>query len=228
MRTRRSIGLLGGTFDPVHVGHLALARSAMSALALTQIVFLPSGQPWQKPALATPAQHRLRMLELAIAGEPHFAVDPRELERAGPSYTIDTLIELRAELGPQPALVLILGSDQFRNLPTWHRWPDLLDYAHIAATQRESVGLDALPAELEAWLDAHGRDHLPDAAHGTVTFFRMPPVAVSSSVLRAQLVDSARTDGRPSTFDGRRNDDRLIGLVPPAVLDYIAAHDLYH
>jgi nicotinate-nucleotide adenylyltransferase len=213
MGLRRRVGILGGTFDPVHVGHLALARSASVALALDELRFVPTGRSWQKDGAGADAVHRLRMVELAAAMLPPghgFAVDAREVRRGGVSYTIETLLELRAELG-DAALVLILGSDQFRNLPTWHRWDELLDYAHLAVTRRESVGLGELPEPLESLLAHRGRDTLPDAPAGSIVLFQMPPVAVSATALRAQL--------------GRG--ERPAELLPARVLDYIESHSLY-
>ncbi len=209
--TRKRIGILGGTFDPIHVGHLALARAARDALALDEVRFVPTGQSWQKGQVVAGAAQRLEMVRLTLAGEPGLVVDAREAQRDGPSYTVDTLAELRRELGPEPALVLLLGSDQLHNLPTWHRWQELLGLAHLACTQRERVSLANLPAPIEALLQAHGRQTLPDAAAGAVVLFSMPPVPVSATALRAQL---ARGE-RPS------------GLVAPAVLDYIEFNQLY-
>lgn len=208
---RPRIGILGGTFDPVHVGHLALARAARAALALDEVRFVPTGTSWQKSGVRASAEQRARMVELAILGEPGLALDARELRREGPSYTLDTLAQLRAELGPDAALVLLLGSDQLHNLATWHRWRELLDYAHLACTQRERIGLDALPADVDALVDARGRDALPDAPAGAIVFFGMPPVPVSATALRAQL----------------ERGERPAELVPPAVLDYIDSNRLY-
>ena len=214
MGRRRRIGLVGGTFDPPHVGHLALARAARDAFALDEVRLVPTGRSWQKPDGGATAQQRLEMARRAIAGLPsdeRLSVDDREVRRAGPTYTVDTLRELRAELGDAPALVLVVGSDQLRNLPSWHRWRELFELAHVAATQRERVALDALPAELEAELAARGADALPDAPAGAIVLFRMPAVAVSATALRAQL-------GRGEPADG---------LSPPAVLDYIRSTGLY-
>jgi nicotinate-nucleotide adenylyltransferase len=213
-RTRRRIGLVGGTFDPPHFGHLALARSARDALRLDEVRLIPTGRSWQKDdAGASPAQ-RLEMTRLALREVPAaegLLVDDREIRRGGPTYTLDTLLELRAELGPEPMLVLVLGSDQLRNLPTWHRWEELFEHAHVAATQRERIGLDALPDAVEAALSQRGRDALPDTPAGSIVLFRMPAVPVSATALRAQLGRGERPDG----------------LSPPPVLDYIDSNRLY-
>lgn len=208
---RERVGLLGGTFDPVHVGHLALARAAIDGLALDRVLLVPTGQPWQKPQLDTPAHHRLAMLRLAVGDDPRLEVDDLEIRRDTRTYTIDTLIELRQRLGPSPALVLLLGSDQLRNLSSWHRWRELLVHAHIAATQRERVPLSALPGDVDALVAEHGRDALPDAPAGAVVFFRMPAVPVSATAVRAQLAAGQRP----------------VGVVLPAVLEYIETHRLY-
>lgn len=210
-RARRRVGILGGTFDPIHVGHLALARSAQVALGFDEIRFLPTGISWQKSDTATPAEHRLEMVRLAIAGRPGFAIDDREVRRSGNSYTVDTLDELRAELGPEPMLVLLLGSDQLRNLATWHRYPELLRNAHIAVTRRERVSLARLPQAVEQLVQAHGCDALPDEPAGSIVFFGMPFVPVSATQLREQLLGG----------------DRPAELLPRPVLDYIERHGLY-
>jgi nicotinate-nucleotide adenylyltransferase len=210
---RRRIGLLGGTFDPIHVGHLALARAARVALALDELRFVPTGRSWQKDASRASSAQRLEMVRRAVATLPPgegFMVDDREVRRDGPTYTVDTLVALRAEVG-DAALVLVMGSDQFRNLPSWHRWTELLEHAHIATTQRERIGLQGLPAPLEALLTRCGRDALGDAPAGSIVFFTMPPVPVSATALRAQL--------------GRG--ERPAELLPPAVLDYIGSESLY-
>lgn len=209
--SRQRIGILGGTFDPVHVGHLALARTARAALALDEVRLVPTGASWQKRGVVASAEQRLTMVELAIAGEPGIVADAREVRRAGASYTVDTLAELRAELGPEPAIVLLLGSDQLLNLPTWHRWRELCGFAHIACTQRERVSLDLLPDAVEALVRQAGRERLPDAASGAIVFFSMPPVPVSATALRAQLARG----------------ERPAELVPRAVLDYIETNHLY-
>ena len=234
MTARVRIGLLGGSFDPVHVGHLALARSAVEAFALDRMIVIPTGSSWQKVAnpaakpdanpagnadRQTPASHRLAMTRIALqpladsrAQGCDWAVDDLEVRRSGPSYTIDTLRALRERLGPEAALLLILGSDQVRNLATWHRWQELPDFAHIAATRRERIDLVDLPPPVERLLDERGCQALPDTPAGSIVLFQMPPVAVSATGVRAQL---ARGD-MPEE------------LLPPGVPDYIRRHHLYN
>jgi nicotinate-nucleotide adenylyltransferase len=209
--TRRRIGLLGGTFDPVHVGHLALARTARDALSLDEVRLMPTGRSWQKNASTASADQRLQMVQLALRGEDRLLADGRETRRSGATYTIETLAELRAESGSDAAIILLLGSDQLRNLATWHRYRDLLSYAHIACTQRERVSLQDLPSEVEQLVQEHGRDALPDEPAGSIVFFVMPPVPVSATVLRERLAAG----------------ERPAELVPAAVLDYIESHRLY-
>jgi len=211
---RRRIGILGGTFDPPHVGHLALARSARDAMALDEVRLIPTGRSWQKAGSGASAAQRVEMVRCALRGVPdheHLVVDDREARRDGPSYTVDTLASLRAELGQEAALVLVLGSDQLHNLSTWHRWDELFTLAHLAITQRERVPLTGLPDAVEAEVTRRGRDALTDTPAGSIVFFRMPAVAVSATGLRAQLGRGERPDG----------------LSPTAVLDYIDLHRLY-
>lgn len=210
-KPRRRIGLLGGTFDPVHVGHVALARAAFEALALDELRFVPTGRSWQKTTAAADASARVEMVRIAIGDAPGFVVDEREAHRQGDTYTVDTLVELRGELGTDPALVWLLGSDQLRNLATWHRWSELLQLAHLGVTHRAGDDLSRLDERVGKLLSELRRDTLPDAACGAIVFFPMPPVPVSASALREQL---AR---------GERPHD----LLPPGVLDYIESRRLY-
>lgn len=214
---RRRIGLLGGSFDPVHMAHLALGQAAITALKLDQLVLIPAGHAWQKGGHQADGRHRLAMLRLAIASLPasteasHWKIDEQEVNRNGPSYTIDTLKALREHYGPDDALILVLGSDQFRNLDTWHDWQHLLDYAHLAVTQRERVPLSDLPPDIEKLLAARGTGSLPDTPAGSIMFFRMPPVPLSATQLRKQLAA-----GQP-----------VSGLLPMGVEAYIRRHGLY-
>jgi nicotinate-nucleotide adenylyltransferase len=129
------IGVFGGTFDPPHNAHLALARAALAALRLDELRWIPAGQPWQKARTITPAAHREAMVRAAIAGEPRFVLDRSELERAGPSYTLDTVQALHAAR-PQAQLFLVIGADQYAGLHTWRDWQVLLGLVTLAVANR--------------------------------------------------------------------------------------------
>lgn len=132
----RTVGLFGGTFDPVHDAHLALARAALHALSLDELLWIPTGQPWHKAGRAvTPAAHRAAMVALAIAGEPRFVLDTLEIDRAGPSYTVDTVRALSSRR-PGTRWVLLLGGDQFARLSTWHEWQALAAMVTFAVALR--------------------------------------------------------------------------------------------
>jgi nicotinate-nucleotide adenylyltransferase len=183
-------------------------------MQLDEVRLMPTGHSWQKSAAGASALQRLEMVRIAlrdVGPAEGLRADDREVLRGGQTYTVDTLEALRHELGPDVMLVLIVGSDQLRNLATWRNWQRLFDLAHIAATQRERISLDDLPPEVEAEVASRGRDALPDAPAGNIVFFRMPAVAVSATGLRAQLAAGERPDA----------------LSPPAVLDYIQSHRLY-
>jgi nicotinate-nucleotide adenylyltransferase len=129
------IGIFGGTFDPIHYGHLRTAFELGQALALAQVRFLPTGDPPHREAPLAPAALRLEMVRAAVAGEPAFAVDDREIRRTGRSYTVDTLTELRAEL-PGRSLCLLIGMDAFLGMPDWHRWREIFELAHVVVAHR--------------------------------------------------------------------------------------------
>ncbi len=207
------LGLLGGSFDPVHAGHLALARAARARLGLAQVVFLPAGQPWQKPQI-TPAQHRLAMLQLAVGDAAEGSVDAREINRAGPSYTIDTLRELRQEHGPERPLVWLLGLDQLRRLDTWHCWQDLSTLAHLAYTARPGTAAE-LPPAVAAHVAARRGEPQAVAARpaGSVVAFAMRPVDCSATRIRTALAA------------GR--EDSVAAFLAPPVRAYIHTHQLY-
>jgi nicotinate-nucleotide adenylyltransferase len=193
----KRVGLLGGSFDPVHQAHLALARAALSELELDQVQFIPAGNPWQRAPLRAAGSHRRRMIELAIAGDPRLAVNPIELERDGPTYTIDTLKAL-----PQDAkYVWLLGADQLANFCTWRQWKEIVRYVDLAVASRPGTSL-AAPAELQAWLHDLGRPLLQ---------LPFTPLAISASDIRRRLAGG----------------DSTAGLLPPAVADYIADQGLY-
>ncbi len=189
----RPLGLLGGAFDPVHVGHLRLALEALERLALERVLFIPlAGGLHRQPPIA-PAPLRVAMLAGAIAGEPRFAVDTREIERGGTSYTVDTLVALRAELGQRP-LVWLLGLDAFAGLPGWHRWTELRELAHFAVAMRPGTRLpDTGP--LAQWLERARTDDpaaLAASPAGRVCMLDAPPLDLAASGVRA-LVAAGRS-----------------------------------
>ena len=211
-----AIGIIGGTFDPIHIGHLGLAKSAKAALGLTSLCFLPTGNPWQKAHAVTPAEHRLAMLRIALAGWPNVVIDTQEMDRsqqqpAAPSYTIESLVHMRGRVGAQASLVLVIGSDQLQRFNTWHRWQEILSFCHLAVTQRERVPLTDLPEAVEALVNQRGAQRLPNEPCGSIVLFSMPPMPVSSTAVRKSL----------------RNHEDVSGLVPDAVLNYINQHSLY-
>jgi nicotinate-nucleotide adenylyltransferase len=210
------IGLLGGSFDPIHVGHLALARAARDRLELAEVRFIPAGQPWQKGP-TTPAAQRARMVELAIACEPGFSLDRLEIERSGPTYTVDTLRELRSACGPRVPLVWILGSDQLQRLDTWREWQRLTDWAHLAVARRAGTA-GALPAPVAAFVERHRASaaSLRDKPAGTTIEFPMTPVDCSATEIRALLASVDAAAG-----------ERLARIVPAAVLEHIRSEGLY-
>lgn len=215
---RRGIGLVGGTFDPVHHGHIALAQSAWEALPLARIAFVPAGNPWQKTDISS-AEHRLAMLELALKDLPsdQFGVDPQELLRTGPSYSIDTLEHYRKKMGPSMPLVLILGMDQWCNLTTWHRWGDILKLSHIAVVNRE-MG-NKTPQTLESLLKCHRvqPNELTLSSCGHITFFTMPTHRAGSTEIRNTL----------SRYPTQKALRKVGGFLSTEVLTYIRDHKLY-
>ena len=180
----------GGTFDPVHCGHLAIARAAAD-LAGAPVTLAPAADPPHRAATGADAAQRAHMLDLAVAGDPRLGVDRRELLRPGPSWTVDTLDALRVELGDAAPLALLLGADSFRSLPTWHAWLRLPQLAHfIVAGRVAGGGLDDLPAALAAM--AAGRwardpDELARAAAGRLYALDQPLRAESASAVRRAI-----------------------------------------
>ena len=212
----KPIALFGGTFDPVHYGHLGLARAVFVQLELQKMLVLPAGNPYQKGGLPfASADHRRNMLTLAFQGESQILVDERELWRIGATYTFDTLVELRTEIGVDASLVWLIGSDAFSRLDTWHRWRELFGLTHFAVIDRSTNKLATANCSSEFLQEVEPRfAGLLDtqiSPSGAVVFLETSPPPVSS------------TDIRERTARG----ESIRGLTPDAVCDYIERHKLY-
>lgn len=208
----KKIGIFGGTFDPVHIGHLRSALEVAEFMALDELRLIPSARPPHREAPQVSARDRLAMVELAVAGLPPLRVDDRELKRDKPSYSIDTLESLRGELAAADQLFLIIGWDAFCGLPTWHRWNELLEHCHILVLQRPDADSEA-PETLRNLLAARSiSDPLSlEGPGGQISFIWQTPLAVSATQIRTLLAS-----GKSVRF-----------LLPDAVLTYIHAHGLY-
>ncbi|MBP9712923.1 MAG: nicotinate-nucleotide adenylyltransferase [Sterolibacterium sp.] len=221
-----ALGILGGTFDPVHFGHLRLAEEARLQLGLAAVRWIPAGQPGHRHTPTAAAAHRLAMVRLAIAGQPAFQLDDGEVLSSAPSYSVPTLQRLRAERGALQPLVLLLGADAFLGLESWHRWRELFGLAHIAVATRPgfALALAALPPLLATEFVARATTTLADlhsAPAGRILSFPITPLAISATQLRAQLkAGYAHKQGQ-----GQGHSVRY--LLPDPVLDYIFLHQLY-
>lgn len=209
------IGLLGGTFNPIHFGHLRMAQELAEALNLAEIRFIPAANPPHKAAPTVSAQQRAEMVQLAIADNSLLKLDTRELNRQGASYTIDTLISVREELGESVSICLMMGSDAFTKLDSWHRWNELLNYCHIILVQRPSSQSQAkLSEQLTALLSEHYTENVDDLAEKTTGYMHMQQITaqdISATHIREKLAS-----GKSAKY-----------LVPNAVLAYIQQHQLY-
>ena len=211
MTDARALGLLGGAFDPVHIGHLRGAIAVREHLGLERVDLLPAAQSPLKESAEVTAAERLAMLEAAVQDVPGLGVDARELSREGPSYTVDTLIELRCEVGQEQPLIWIVGTDILPALPRWSRWQQLLELAHLVILERP--GADSPPLAVTQWLDQHRMDQnalLTSPAGGVMTLDQ-PVLDIASSDIRALLAA-----GRDPRF-----------LLPDVVMEYISHHKLF-
>lgn len=200
----RRLGILGGTFDPPHLGHLAVAEEARDVLDLERVLFIPAGRPWQKADRAvTPAELRLAMVERAIAGNPAFAIDRREVDRPGPTYTVDTLAELAAEEPPGTELWLVLAAEALAGLATWREPGRVLELARVCAVPRGP--------ELDAAASAAGLVAAFPAAADRIVVLDRPRLAISSTEIRERVAA-----GRSIRY-----------LVPDAVAELVARYALY-
>ena len=205
----------GGTFDPVHAGHLAVARCARDRLQ-ADVWLMPAADPPHKGPTEADADQRRAMLQLAVADQPGLHVDDRELRRAGPSYTIDTLVQLREALGDAAPLAILVGADSFLGLPTWRRWRELTDFAHIVIAERPGSVIDpqTLPDELRDFAAPRWRRQasaLHERPAGRLLRLKLPLRPESSSELRRRIAQ-----GQPWR-----------DWVAPGVAAYIEHHRLY-
>jgi len=208
-----AIGILGGTFNPVHIGHLRGAIGALEQLKLREVRLLPASEPPLKAVPMVSAEHRAAMLELAIAGVSGVSVDRRELNRRGPSYTVDSLAALRGELGPDCPIIFIVGADSLTTLHRWHAWSSLFEWANMAVMARPDNPGSAIDPEVATLIRARtvACEDLLSYPSGALSYLSEPPPSVSSTHLRQALAC-----GKNVQF-----------LLPPAVIEYIKQHDLY-
>jgi len=226
MKTRR-VGMLGGTFDPIHEGHLALARHFADTLDLTELVLLPAGQPWQKPEVSA-AMHRLAMTRAAAASlmlrHAQVTVDTSEIDHPGPTYTVDTLHRWRERNGGDASLTLLIGADQFVSLDSWHDWPRLFDDAHVAVAGRAGFDMTlekAVAPAVASYVAARQADALTlqKTSHGHLFIDTTFAFDISSTGIR-DAVQQRLAQGDASRAEAPRH-------VPAAVWDYIVQHHLY-
>ncbi len=214
----KPIALLGGTFDPIHFGHLRLAEELAESLNIGQVRFIPAGWPPHRGQPRAAAQHRLAMVRRAIAGNPRFVLDEREFYRNKPSYSVDTLNDLRAELPPGTPLVLFMGADAFLGLTTWHEWRRLFELAHIVVAQRPGFSSvawqDALPDPLRrilSTLRGEQAEEIREKPYGRVFLQTITQLDISASQIR----------------DRALRGKSLRYLLPDAVIDYLNENHLY-
>jgi nicotinate-nucleotide adenylyltransferase len=216
MQPRRCIALLGGSFDPIHNGHIALATYFAERLKPDELRIIPAGNPWQKDKLKGSAKDRIAMIQCAFeALKIPVTIDQQEIQRHTATYSIDTLRAIRAETGPETSVVFIMGADQLQQLDTWKDWQHLFDYAHICAASRPGFSIDA--------------QHMPQRVAnefaqrmGTLKQIRTVPYGLT--YLGSDLaVDVSSTGIRTTLQHGSLPEQ----LLPRAVLDYIKHHHLY-
>lgn len=205
------IGIFGGTFDPVHYGHLRPALEVLQGLSLNQVRWIPSRQPPHRDTPAVSPQHRLAMVRIAIENVDGFVLDTRELDREGPSYMVDTLRSLRSEFAADP-LCLLLGMDAFAGFTQWHQWQDILALAHLVVCHRPG-GAD-IPGACKELMQEHGCSdpaHLRNQPSGCITTYAVTQLEISATAIREMV-----RDGRDARF-----------LLPDAVHAYIRQNGLY-
>lgn len=212
------IGILGGTFDPIHYGHLRLGQQVGEALKLEEVRFVPSGIPPHRAAPRLAPAERLAMVKLAVRDNPLFGVDEREIARSGPGYTVDTLRELRQEFGAERPLCLLVGADAFLDLATWHRWHELFDLAHVVVAHRPGFPVEGwqerMPQPLAREYGARSLQQ-PLAVH-LAPAGGIAVVAITLLDISATMIRDCLRSGRSPRY-----------LLPDSVLDYIQSRRLY-
>ncbi len=208
--------LLGGSFDPVHAGHIGLAHYYCTLLHPDELRLIPAGQPWQKAGIQTPAEHKIAMLKLAFSHWPvPVQIDTQEIQRPGPSYTVDTLRELRRTLGEHVSLVWVIGADQLTNFHTWHEWRQVFGLTNLCIAARPGYALDKAALDSEVAQEISRRlaspSQLRQTASGLSHIAYNLAWDVSSTVVRESL-----KLGKP-----------VRDLLPTPVLDYAQHHHLY-
>ena len=210
----KCVALLGGSYDPVHCGHVALGTYFTDLLQADQLRVIPAGAPWQKDQLQASGEQRAAMLRLAFAGQPvPFVLDLQEVERAAPTYTIDTLRQLRGEFGPQASLVFLIGADQLQRLASWRQWQQLFDYAHICVAARPGFALTGVAPEVAAEFACRQGtlEQIRNTPHGLIYLAKDFAADVSATQIRSAL----------------QRGETANSLIPGVVLDYIKQHHLY-
>lgn len=214
--TRRCVALLGGSFDPVHNGHVALGNYFVDLLKPDELRIIPTGNPWQKQQLHATSEDRIEMIKRAFDAQTvPVTIDQQEIRREGPTYSVDTLRAIRAELGAQASLVFLLGADQLHRLNTWEEWQKLFELAHICAASRpgfttEDSRIPAIVAR-EFSRRAATPDQIRCAPHGLTCLASSLAVDISATQIRSAL----------------QRGERPRSQIPPRVLDYIEQHHLY-
>lgn len=213
----KPVGILGGTFDPIHYGHLRLAEEMRELAGLQQIRFIPTGNPPHRDAPQVSALHRSAMVKLAIADHPDFVLDEREVRRTAKCFTVDTLRELRSELGEAQPLCLLMGGDAFLQLHTWHQWEKLLELAHIVVGYRPGYTLEERIHSAMPELRRHYQqrlcnvDFLSQHPAGGIAELAIPKLEISATLIRSRVAEN-RT---------------IRYLLPATVANYIYQHHLY-
>lgn len=208
------LALYGGTFDPIHYGHLESVEALASLVKLQSVNIMPNNVPPYRQQPEASSAQRKEMIELAIAGNPLFTVDNRELTRSTPSWTVETLEQLRAELGPQQPLAFIIGQDSLLSLYRWHRWEMLLTLCHLLVAQRPGYPLTMETPEQQAWLAQNVKDSvetLHQQPAGKVLLAQTPLYNISATSIRQRL----------------KNNQTCDDLLPPDVLAFILQNGLY-